>query len=203
MQELLTAITYPVVWLVCSHVLKIENGLAKLLISLTAAILVYVLIGIKLSHKASKKDNENQVTLFSRISNLFRRVIDVRIWLSSAVVIILILLLILTVNYASEKDMAELFSQQQLANVKNTATRLSDVFLQVEKNISLFPHFDSQFKKTTEEIDRYYKILSSDWENALTSIVLLDAKGKIKSFYPHGNLPRINILDHFKIIKKE
>ncbi len=59
MQELLTAITYPVVWLVCSHVLKIENGLAKLLISLTAAILVYVLIGIKLSHKASKKDNED------------------------------------------------------------------------------------------------------------------------------------------------
>ena len=143
------------------------------------------------------------MTLFSRISNLFRRVIDVRIWLSSAAVIILILLLILTVNYASEKDMAELFSQQQLANVKNTATRLSDVFLQVEKNISLFPHFDSQFKKTTEEIDRYYKILSSDWENALTSIVLLDAKGKIKSFYPHGNLPRINFLDHFKIIKKE
>jgi len=59
MQELLTAITYPVVWLVCSYILKIESGLAKLLISLTAAILVYVLIGINLSHKASKKDNED------------------------------------------------------------------------------------------------------------------------------------------------
>jgi uncharacterized membrane protein YhdT len=59
MQELLTAVTYPIVWLVCSYILKIENGLAKLLISLTAAILVYVLIGIKLSHKENKKDKED------------------------------------------------------------------------------------------------------------------------------------------------
>jgi len=58
MQELLTAITYPVVWLICSYVLKIESGLAKLLISLTAAILVYVLVGIKLSQKEQKKDKE-------------------------------------------------------------------------------------------------------------------------------------------------
>jgi len=60
MQELLTAVTYPIVWLVCSHFLKIESGLVKLLISLTAAILVYVLIGIRLSHKEDEKDNENR-----------------------------------------------------------------------------------------------------------------------------------------------
>jgi PAS domain S-box-containing protein len=112
-------------------------------------------------------------------------------------------LLVLTVNYAREKDMAELFSQQQLANVKNTATRLSEVFSQVEKNVALFSRFDSQLKKTPEEIDSYYKILSSGWENALNSIVLLDATGKIKVFYPRENLPRINLLNHFKIIKKE
>lgn len=58
MQELLTVITYPVVWLICSYLLKIESGLAKLLISLTAAILVYVLVGIKLSQKEQKKDKE-------------------------------------------------------------------------------------------------------------------------------------------------
>ena len=58
MQELLTAVTYPIVWLVCSYVLKIESGLIKLLISLTAAILVYVLIGIKLSPKENKEDKE-------------------------------------------------------------------------------------------------------------------------------------------------
>ncbi|MFZ3103745.1 MAG: hypothetical protein WA096_03430 [Smithella sp.] len=60
MQELLTAVTYPIVWLICSHILKIESGLAKLLISLTAAILVYVLTGIRLSHKEDKKDNEDR-----------------------------------------------------------------------------------------------------------------------------------------------
>ncbi|MGD0169600.1 MAG: hypothetical protein ABSE54_07755 [Smithella sp.] len=58
MQEILTAVTYLIVWFFCSYILKIESGLAKLLISLTAAILVYVLIGIKLSHKENKKDKE-------------------------------------------------------------------------------------------------------------------------------------------------
>jgi hypothetical protein len=58
MQELLTAVAYPIVWLICSYILKIESGLAKLLISLTAAILVYVLIGIKLSQD-DKKDKED------------------------------------------------------------------------------------------------------------------------------------------------
>lgn len=143
------------------------------------------------------------MTFLNRISNLFLRVIDVRIWLSSAAVIILILLLVLTVNHAREKDMAELFGQQQLANVKNTTTRLSEVFLQIEKSVALFPLFDSHLKKTPKEIDSYYKILSSGWENALRSIVLLDANGRIKNFYPDDNLPNINLSDHFEIIKKE
>ena len=59
MQEILTVITYPVVWLVCSYLLKIESGLAKLLISLTAAILVYVLIGIWQAKKENQKENKD------------------------------------------------------------------------------------------------------------------------------------------------
>lgn len=59
MQELLTAITYPIAWLICSYVFKIESGFIKLLVSLTAAILVYVLAGMKLSHKKNKEDEEN------------------------------------------------------------------------------------------------------------------------------------------------
>lgn len=59
MQELLTAITYPIVWVICAYLLKIESGLAKLMISLTAAILVYVLIGIKRSQKEKNKENED------------------------------------------------------------------------------------------------------------------------------------------------
>jgi hypothetical protein len=60
MQELLTAITYPIVWVICAYLLKIESGLAKLLISLTAAILVYILIGIKRTQKENDTDKENK-----------------------------------------------------------------------------------------------------------------------------------------------
>jgi uncharacterized membrane protein YhdT len=58
MQELLTAVTYPIVWLICAYLLKIESGLAKLLISLTAAILVYVLIGMRRSQKENKENED-------------------------------------------------------------------------------------------------------------------------------------------------
>lgn len=47
MQEILTAVTYLVAWLGCEKVFHIESGLVKLLISLGAAVAVYVLIGIK------------------------------------------------------------------------------------------------------------------------------------------------------------
>ena len=59
MQGLITIVTYFIVWLVCRNVLNIESRLVKLLISLTAAILVYVLIGIKLSQKENEKDKED------------------------------------------------------------------------------------------------------------------------------------------------
>jgi len=58
MQEILTAVTYPIVWLICTYLLKLESGLAKLLISLTAAILVYVLIGMKRSQKENKENED-------------------------------------------------------------------------------------------------------------------------------------------------
>lgn len=58
MQELLTAITYPVVWLICSQVFKIESGLAKLFISLAASILVYVLMAAKSSSPDKNKDKK-------------------------------------------------------------------------------------------------------------------------------------------------
>ena len=105
------------------------------------------------------------MTLFSKINKLFYKAVKVRIWLASVAVIILILLLALTVNSAREKDMVDLFSRQQLANVQNTATRMADIFSQVGKNIALFSHFDPQLKISSEEIDSYYKILSSGWES--------------------------------------
>lgn len=42
MQEVLTAVTYVVAWLVLDKVIGIESGLVKLIISLGLAIAVYV-----------------------------------------------------------------------------------------------------------------------------------------------------------------
>jgi hypothetical protein len=57
MQEVLTAVTYLVVWLICQRVLAIENGLANLIISLTAAVVVYVLLAVR-EHKKKKAQGE-------------------------------------------------------------------------------------------------------------------------------------------------
>lgn len=46
MQEILTAVTYLVVWLGCEKVFNIESGLWKLIISLCAAVGVYVLMAV-------------------------------------------------------------------------------------------------------------------------------------------------------------
>jgi len=53
MQEILTAATYLVVWLLCEQVLEIESGLIKLIISLGAAVSVYVLIAVR-DYRAKK-----------------------------------------------------------------------------------------------------------------------------------------------------
>lgn len=54
MQEILTAVTYLVVWLICQRVIGIESGLVNLIISLGAAVGVYVLMAVK-EHKDKKK----------------------------------------------------------------------------------------------------------------------------------------------------
>jgi hypothetical protein len=58
MQEILTGVTYLVVWLICERVLQIESGLTKLLISLGCAVGVYVAIAIK-DYREKKKQDES------------------------------------------------------------------------------------------------------------------------------------------------
>jgi hypothetical protein len=59
MQEILTAITYLVVWMICQRVIGIESGLTTLLISLTAAVSVYVIIALK-EYRDKKRKGELQ-----------------------------------------------------------------------------------------------------------------------------------------------
>jgi len=126
-----------------------------------------------------------------------------RIWFASVTVIILIILLALTVNHAREKEMVELFSRQQLAYAQSTAARMADIFTQVEKNMALLSRFDSQGKIPSERIDDDFKIIYSGWENTVNAIILLDKEGKIKSVFPKGALPVVNITGHFKSLKRK
>lgn len=54
MPELLTAATYLVVWLICWRVIGIESGLTKLILSLAAAIFVFVLLSVR-EHQRKKR----------------------------------------------------------------------------------------------------------------------------------------------------
>ena len=55
MQEILTAVTYLVVWLICEQVIGIKSGLTNLIISLGAAISVYVLMAVRDTKDGKKK----------------------------------------------------------------------------------------------------------------------------------------------------
>jgi len=124
----------------------------------------------------------------------------IRIWLASAIVIILILLLALTVNHAREKDMVEIFSRQQLAYAKNSASRIADAFSQAEKNIALFSRVDQQKKKLPEEINDDFKILYSGWEKSLDAIALIDAEGNVKRIFPPAISPAVTLPEHFQTL---
>jgi hypothetical protein len=58
MQEILTGVTYLVVWLILERVLEVESGLVKLLISLGCAVGVYIAIAVK-EYREKKKQGES------------------------------------------------------------------------------------------------------------------------------------------------
>ncbi|HOJ50940.1 MAG TPA: hypothetical protein PLT64_00190 [Syntrophales bacterium] len=58
MQEVLTAVTYLVTWLICQRVIGIESGLVNLIISLAAAVVVYVIIAIRDHRRKAKEEDE-------------------------------------------------------------------------------------------------------------------------------------------------
>jgi len=143
------------------------------------------------------------VTSSGKINRLLHKTKKARIWLASIAVILLILLLALTVNNARERDVVELFSRQQLASVQNAATRMTDIFDQVGKNIALFSYFDPQGKILTGESDQETKIFYSGWVNSINAVLLFDIDGKIKRILPQGASPKVNLTKYFKDLKQQ
>lgn len=142
------------------------------------------------------------MTLFDKIKSLFYKAVKLRVWFASIAVIILFLILALTVNNTREKDIVEIFSRQQLANVQDTARRMTDVFSQIGKNVALFSR-SYHIKMSPEDRESYFKMLSAGWENTFDTIVLFDAGGKIRSVYPQNALPVVNLVDHFNALRKQ
>lgn len=60
MQEVLTAVTYLVVWLICQRVLGIESGLVNLIVSLAAALGVYILMAVRDYKKKKAREDSDE-----------------------------------------------------------------------------------------------------------------------------------------------
>jgi PAS domain S-box-containing protein len=141
------------------------------------------------------------VTLLRKAYKLLYQALRVRIWLASIVVILLILLLAWTVNNAREKEMANLFSRQQLASAQNASVRLTEIFSQVERNIVLFSHLDPNGKKLTQDDHRELEVIYSVWGKTIDAVMVFDADNKIRHILPEGALPAVNLTSHFQALK--
>ena len=142
------------------------------------------------------------MTLLGKAYKLLHQALSIRIWLASIVVILLILLLALTVNNAREKEMADLFSRQQLASAQNAAARMTEIFSQVERNVVLFSYFDPNGKILTQEDYRELEVLYSVWGKTIDAVLVFDANEKIRRILPQGALPSIDLTEHFRSLKR-
>jgi PAS domain S-box-containing protein len=141
--------------------------------------------------------------MVKRIRRFLYRATKLRILYASIVVIILILLLALTVNNAREKEMAGMFSRQQLASVQNAAIRMTEIFVNVGKNIALFSDFDSHGRILPRELDPNSEILYAGGDTAVQAILLFDRNGIIRHALPRGVLPAVNLSAYFGALKQK
>ncbi len=142
------------------------------------------------------------MSLLRKAYRRLRHAWSVRIWLSGTLVVLLILLLALAVNNAREKEMADLFSRQQLASAQNATMRLTEIFSQVERNIVLISYFDPGGKKLTQKDYRALDGLYSVWGKTIDAVLIFGADDKIRCVLRDGVLPGDTLAGHFKALKQ-
>ncbi len=142
------------------------------------------------------------MTLLGKAYKFLHQALSFRIWLASIIVILLILLLALTVNNAREKEMADLFSRQQLASAQNAATRLTEIISQAERNFALLSYFDPDGKKLTKNHYRELDALYSIWGKTIDAVWVYDANEHIRHIMPLEGRPGVDLTTHYRVLKR-
>jgi len=143
------------------------------------------------------------VTLLRKAYKYLHQAFSVRIWLASIVVIFLILLLALTVNNAREKEVADLFSRQQLSSAQNAAARMTAILSQIESNIVLFSQFDPNGNLLSPQAYRDLHLLYPVWGNTVDAVSVFDAEGGAKSVLVRSGGPGVDLTRHFNTLKRQ
>lgn len=141
------------------------------------------------------------MTLYRKAYTLFRQLLNIRIWLAGIIVIVLILLLALTVNNAREKEMADLFSRQQLASAQNASARMTDIISQIEKNIALLSYLDTDGKIISQENYQELNTLYALWDDTIDSVIYFNDREKMKRILPKSDAPAVDLTRHFQLLK--
>jgi PAS domain S-box-containing protein len=176
MQELLTAVTYLVVWLICAQVLEIESGFLKLVISLSAAVGVYILITVKEHREGKFKETEDGKR--STFINSIKKYIKLPIWLNTVILIVMIILFSVMINHAREKEAAEQYGKQYMAIAKGTAAGIDDLFDSVEKSLIILSRHVQEKKQLN------MRMMYDDLGGKVEFIARKDDTGKLIETYP-------------------
>ncbi len=176
MQELLTAVTYLVVWLICAQVLEIESGFVKLIVSLGAAVGVYILIALKEHKEGKSKDAEDGKR--PSFINSIKKYIKLPIWLNTVILIVMIILFSVMINHAREKEAAEQYGKQFMAIAKGTAAGIDDLFDSVEKSLIILSRHVHDKKQLN------MRMMYDDLGGKVEFIARKDSTGKLIETYP-------------------
>lgn len=142
------------------------------------------------------------MTFLRKAYRFLHQALSLRIWLASMIVILLILLLALTVNNAREKELADLFSRQQLASAQNAATRLTEILSQAERNIALLTFFDPDGKKLTKSHYRELDALYAIWGKTIDAVWVYDIHDNIRRIVPQEGRAAVDLTGHFHALKR-
>jgi PAS domain S-box-containing protein len=120
-----------------------------------------------------------------RDSKGFRR-IKISVGLAALAVIVLILLLALTVRHAREKEMVHQLGLQQVAIARETAARLEDLIISVERSLLTLAAHPDRFRGEVQKL----RAAHTGMEGRVSFMALTDERGAVLIRYPPSVIGR-------------